>query len=333
MTFFKLKNSGFVARLTQRPAYIDPGICTGCGLCLERCPLADQEAVRKPPFAGDTPRLAVDPKVCVYFRDRKCTLCRDVCPEGAIDFNREPEEIEIEAQAVVAATGFEVFPAGKKTRYGYGVVDNVITAFDLERELRRTGRIVRPTDGQAPEKVAFIQCVGSRERQGHNYCSRVCCAYALRLGRVMRHRFGASVTIFYMDLQSFGHAFDEFLSASREELDLIRAMPGDVMPGADGRIVINYQPVSGQKVEQAEFDLLVLSVGLTPGSDSAETARLLEVDLDEHGFLKGAGPGADNDWRPGVFLAGTAVRPMDVAEAVAHARRAVEETIRYLEEN
>ncbi len=316
------RGDGFLASIDQRPAYIDPQRCTGCGICRERCPAAEEGALRSPLLAGDLPRLAIDPAVCLYFKDGRSTMCRDLCPEEAIDFDRPAARIEVQARAVVLASGFQPYEAGQKERLGHGRLPNVITALELEDRLRRLGSPARPSDGRLPQRVAFIQCVGSRERLGHNYCSRVCCGYALRLGRMLGDRFGSQVSVFYMDLQSFGLAMDDFLAAARQDLDLVRSMPYDVYAGKDGGVLVEYQAEPGQAPVQRPFDLLVLSVGMTPGRDNPELAQTLGLELDHHGFLRSG---------PGVFVAGAAARPMDVAEVVAHAGRAARDTLRYLE--
>jgi len=313
---------GLRAHIMQQPAYIDPARCTGCGLCLQSCPAAAEGALRRPPLPGQRPLLAIDPRVCLYFRDQRSTLCRDICPEEAIDFTRKPRQLEVEAQALVVATGFEPYPAQEKTRLGHGLVPNVVTALEMEAGLRAQGRPLRPSDGALPGRVAFIQCVGSRERLGRNYCSRVCCAYGLRLGRLLKTRFSAQVSLFYMDLQSFGHVPDDFLAAARQELELIRSLPYDAIAGPHGSVRLEYMPHGGRGNLIRDFDLLVLCVGLTPGADSNQLASSLGVLLDCHGFLTGV---------PGLFVAGTAGGPMDVAESLASAGRAAHETLRYLE--
>jgi heterodisulfide reductase subunit A len=321
------EGSGYLVTLERRPAYIDPERCTDCGLCLAKCPVVEQGAIRRTNLVGQRPRLAIDPAVCVYFRDRQSTLCRDVCPEEAIRFDLEPTTETVRMDAVVLATGFQAYDPATKPRFGYGQVPNVITGLDLETQLKRDGAPRRPSDGRTPRRVAFIQCVGSRERERHNYCSRVCCGYALRLGRALRHRFGCEVTVFYMDIQSFGHAFDEFLAAAEGELDLIRQIPGEAWPGEDGEVLVQYvaDPAQGQIFRP--FDLLVLSVGVAPNPANAALADWLGLGLDEHGFVAEPSPEAGP-----VFLAGTVTRPLDVSEVVAHAGRAARETIRYLEE-
>jgi len=240
---------------------------------------------------------------------------------------------ELKADSLVLATGYTPFPAQNKARYGYGRFENVVTVLELDAELRQTGRVHSRTTGRPPDKAAFIQCVGSRDAAGNNYCSRICCGYALRLGRMLHHRFGTQVTVFYMDIQNFGHVFEPTLAAAREELNLVRAMPSDVFPGEEGQVIVQHYPDPEAPPLDEPFDLLILSIGLAPGRDNKHLAKLLDLDLDRHGFFAGSPPGAEEKPGAGVFLAGTVARPMDVAEVVAHAQRAAQETISYLEEN
>jgi len=315
---------GWRLRLDTRPAYIDPEACSGCGVCLETCP--QPGALVAPHLPGDLPRLAIDPLACLYFRDQAKAMCRDVCPEEAVDLSRQNEEEDLRVDAVIVATGFRPFPAAQQSRWGYGMVPNVITAMELEEQLRTQGRPARPSDGAQPRRVAFLQCVGSRQRGGNNYCSRVCCGYALRLGRRLRDRFETEVWVFYMDLQSFSHAFDQFLAAAREELHLVRSMPYGTAPGPEGRVILEYQPAPGATPVSETFDLVVLSVGIAPAGDNRDTARTLGLGRDTFGFL--SPPEEDPQ---GVFLAGTACGPMDVAESIASAGRAAQQTLHYLE--
>ncbi len=316
---------GYRLQVQERPALINPLACTACGQCLEACP--EPGVIRMAPLPGDLPRLAIDPQKCLFFQDQRSTMCRDVCPEEAISFAGEPASFELAAQAVVLASGFAAFDPRARTRWGYGQLPEVITGLELEEQLRSLGRPRRPGDGALPERVAFIQCVGSREAAGNNYCSRVCCGYALRLGRVLAGRFGAKVSVFYMDLQSFGHAIDEFLAAAHGELELIRCLPYDPQPLPGGGLRLEYQAEAGQPLVSRDFDLLVLSVGISPGAGNASLAQTFGLARDQHGFLR-----PDPDLAPGVFVAGAAGRPMDQAEAVASAGRAAHQVLSYLRE-
>lgn len=314
---------GFQARVQQRPAIIDPERCDDCGLCLSQCPAAEEGALRRPAWANQRPTLAVDPAACLYFQDRHSSLCQEACPTQAIDFGRPSRELEIMARAVVLAGGFTPAPPDEKERLGYGRVPNVIASLELEEMLRRTGRAVRPSDGREPERVAFVQCAGSRQRLSRNYCSRICCGYGLRLARRLSHEQGARATVFYMDLQSSGRDPDQFLAEAKRELELLRCMPGDVGPGPGDTVWVEYQAQSGQPPQRREFDLLVLNQGLAPNPDNQAFMAWLELESGPHGFLAEG---------PGVFLAGTAAGPMDVAESVLHAGRAAQAVLEFLED-
>lgn len=314
---------GFQARLQQRPAIIDPERCDDCGLCLQQCPVLEEGALRRPAWADQRPTLAVDPATCLYFQDGRSSLCQEVCPTQAIDFGRPARELEITAQALVLAGGFLPAPPDEKGRLGYGQLANVITGLELEEMLRQTGRAVRPSDGQEPQRVAFVQCAGSRQRLARNYCSRICCGYGLRLAKGLSRRQGARATIFYMDLQSSGRDPDQFLAEARQELELVRSMPGDVGSGPGDAVWVEYQAQSGQPPQRREFDLLVLSQGLAPNPDNQAFMDWLGLEPGPHGFL------ADG---PGVFVAGSAAGPMDVAESVLHAGHAAQAVLEYLED-
>ena len=314
---------GYTLLLEQRPAYINPASCTSCGQCIKVCPQAEAGAIRRAPVAGDVPRLALDPEHCLWFQDQRSTLCRDACPEEAIAFDLKPNQRELEVEALVVATGFAPYDAHGRERLGYGHVPNVVTALELETTLREQGEPRRPSDGAIPKRVAFIQCVGSRDVTGFNHCSRVCCGYALRLGRLLRHRHQAQVSVFYMDLQSYGVDPGAFLASAAEELNLVRSMPHTAMAGPEGSVLLSYQPPGSSEAKDEPFDLVVLSVGMTPGADSAELAQSLGLNRDGDGFLAAGGQG--------VFLAGAATGPMDLAEVAAQAGRAARETLRYLD--
>lgn len=328
VTAIERDQGSLAIKAVQRPAYIDADACTGCGICIESCPAVEEGALKRPSFAGDPVQLAIDPESCLYFEDQRSTLCRDLCPEEAIGFNGQPSELAFTADAMVWATGFTPYDAGQVQRYGYGLVPGVITAMDLEAGLRSGADPLAEVPAERRPRVAFIQCVGSRRRQeGNNYCSRVCCGYALRLGRLLAHKHQAEVSVFYMDLQSFGHAFDEFLAASREELHLIRSIPSDLRPGRKLPVRASYvDDHQGIAVEE-EFDLVALSVGLAPSGANAALAELAGLSLSDHGFLA---PPANSG--AGVFVAGAATGPMNVAESVAQGERAAGQVARYLEE-
>ncbi len=313
-------NGGFKIKLVTGPSFIDQDKCTNCGLCLETCP--EEGALISAPYAADSVRLAIDPDKCLYFRDQVSTLCRDACPEEAIDFSGSPQESELTADALIMASGFEPYDPSAKVRLGYGRIPAVLTALELERMMRDRGRAVRPEDDAPAKKVAFIQCVGSREFKGHNYCSRICCGYALRLARALTHRQGAEVSIFHMDLQTVGEDFDAYLDEARAELNLVRAMPYDVLRGDETGAKVVYQPAPAMEPVAEPFDLVVLSQAMTPGVFEPGLLESLGLEPNEHGFISSG---------KGVFVAGAATGPMDIREVVASATHASQDALAYLE--
>ena len=271
------------------------------------------------------PLYAIHREACLYFKDPQAHLCREECPEQAIDLDRQPIEFTLQVQAIVLATGYTPFDPLTKSRLGYGEVPNVITALELERMIRLAGDVRRPSDGRRPERLAFIQCVGSRDLTlDHLFCSRVCCGYALRMGKAIRHRWPEiASTVFYMDLQNFGKEFLPAYEEAREALTLIRGIPGAINPAPDGGVAVVFQPEGGGPPREEVFDLLVLSVGLMPSPENSRWAERLAIPLNEDGFLMTVGGG-------GIFTAGTATGPMDIAQSVADGGRAARAVADYL---
>lgn len=223
--------------------------------------------------------------------------------------------------AVVLACGFKPFDATEKPRLGYGTIPGVVTGLDLDRILRE-GPSPRRSLPQPLNKVAFIQCVGSRDPKiGRNYCSRVCCGYAFRLARLLKSRSPSlEVTVFYMDAQSYDRFFDGELRAAASELRLIRAIPGEARLTEDGRTELEYSGSDDRRVKES-FDLVVLSVGISPDPTHAGLAAQFGVSLNEDGFIGGNGETVDTE-SIGVFTAGAAQGPKSIAETVAHAASA-----------
>jgi len=235
-----------------------------------------------------------------------------------------------ETDAIIVASGFSPFnPAGKP--YGYGRFDNVITNLDLETVLRKHSLVTRPSDDKAPEKIAFIQCVGSRDAKlNHLWCSRVCCGSALRMASLIRSRQPETgVTLFYMDIQTFGRDFQRFFNKVKNDVRMIRAIPGDVFKTEDDQLRLTYFDSAASEPKEEIFDLIALSVGLTPGTDLARLAAQLNIELSDSGFVstpeKGSGTHED-----GVFAAGTVLGPMSIAESVASAGKAARDVVEYL---
>jgi heterodisulfide reductase subunit A len=326
VTELERANGSFSAVVLRSPRFVEPDRCTGCGRCLDACP---EGAVQRAPSPLNRPPVAVDPDQCVRFAGGDCRDCLDACPESALDFDREEERLALEADAVILASGFRAFDPRDKP-YGYGVLEDVITNLDLERMLREQGGPTRPSDGRPPRSVAFVQCVGSRdERLGHLWCSRVCCGSALRIAR--RLRFEApevEVTVFYIDIQTFGRDFEAAWEALRREFRFVRAVPADAVLAGDRRVRVGYFDPETGSPDALDVDLLVLSVGLTPGGDLVRTADLLGLGCGEDGFVE---PGDSGRRRPaGVTAAGTVLGPMGILDAAKSGKASAWRTLGHL---
>ena len=318
------RNGHFRAGLVRNPLRVLPEKCNDCNACLDTCP--SPGALYRSPLGG---RIMLDEEKCAFFLDGTCTACADVCTQDAIDLKKGPEHLELEASSVILACGFEAFDPREKPRFGYGRVAGVITGLELETRLREDNFII-PDHGGAPAAIAFIQCVGSRDpRIGRNYCSRVCCGYALRLARLLKSRSSSvELSMFYMDIQSFDRDFERRLDEARREVRLIRAIPSEIRSGEDGRPELIYQGPEETRVRES-FDIVVLSVGISPGASQRAIAELLGIKPNREGFVGKDGDEVCVD-TSGVFVAGTFQGPRSIEETVSHACRAAGETAAYL---
>ena len=318
------ENGHFDLALTTRPLRIFPEKCNECEKCLEACP--QPGALSRSPI---TNQLYINEDACLFFKDASCQACVDACPDRAINLQAAAEEMQVKAAAVVLASGFKAFDPAEKPRFGYGRVPGVISGLELDSILRNDN-----FDAGAEEKkiqsVAFIQCVGSRDPKiGHNYCSRVCCGYALRLARLLRRRFpDIQPSMFYMDIQSFDRDFENRLDAARKEVRLIRAIPSEIRLGPDGKPELVYRGPDEGKVFES-FDLVVLSVGIAPDPSLGPLAELLGVGPNGDAFLGPEGDGVNTD-STGVFVAGAVQGPKSIEETVSHTIRTAGEVASYV---
>jgi heterodisulfide reductase subunit A len=231
------------------------------------------------------------------------------------------------ADAVVLATGFELFDPAQKP-YGYGRYPDVITNLDLEVRMRQAGCLRRPSDGAAPKRLAFIQCVGSRDaRLSRPWCSAFCCGAALRAARrVKAKQPETAVTIFYIDIQNFGRDFEAVYGQARRDFRFVRAIPAEAYPNEGGGVRLSYAGDGTAAPGEEAFDLLVLSAGMGPSAETGRLAGLLGLAISPFGFAAAPGEAPPS----GVFAAGAARAPMTIAEAAADGRRAAREAIAWL---
>jgi len=308
----------FRVEVWQKPQYVSQEKCIACGLCVEVCP-TEPKAIHSPCPEAIPYSYVIDESQCLRLRGEKCNLCREICPTNAIAFGHEPERQELDVGAIIVATGFEVFDAREVGSLGYGRLPNILTGLDLERLFARNGSLELPSNGEKPEKVAFVQCVGSRN-ENHGYCSQVCCKYAMRFARLIKYQNpDAEVTIFYIDLQTAGKGFAQFYEQCRVSIRFIRGVPVEILEGSSGRLELRFEDISKGKTSRETFDLVVLSVGMVPRKGSWDLARILGINLGDYGFFDTRSPIDSNKTNvDGIFLAGTCQGPKDIPDSIAH---------------
>ena len=331
------KAGEFKVTLIKKPRYIIEDKCTGCGICVEYCParvpdpynqnLSYNKAIHIY-FSQAYPLVTYIDETCHYLQDERCTICAGVCKSNAIDLAQKPQKIEIEIGAIILSPGYEVFDPWLRSDYGCGKMANVVTSLDFERLLSATGpfegEIRRPSDMKHPHRIAWIQCVGSRQvlPGGNSYCSAVCCAYTQKQVILAKdHDAEVECTVFHNDIRAFGKDFERFYQRA-EKLAGVRFIRSYVSIGREipesGNVTIRYATAQ-DGVKEEEFDLVVLSVGLNPPADAEGIARKFGVEIDPHGFCSTNPDNPVETSRPGIFVSGAFQGPADIPESVVSA--------------
>ena len=335
---------GYSAQILQKPRYVNIDTCTGCRLCEYDCPidvpnlfdmnLGARRAIRVP-FSTAVPQKAVlDIENCIL-----CGKCEKICPvEGCIDFTQTAQIVNLEAQAIVLATGYELTPTDAKKEYGAGELLNVVDALTVERLLAPTGpygHVLRPSDGKEPESIAYVQCAGSRDQTlGVAYCSRVCCMYAIKQAMLLSGALPlADITIYYMDIRTFGKGYEQFYQNARVMgIEFVKGKVARMSEDDGQNPIVRVELIDdGSKVVERPHDMVVLSVGMIPGYDPQPVFNV-PVATDD-GFIEipapNLAPCVTN--RPGIFATGTAIGPMDIVDSIVMAGAAAAETAAYLQ--
>ncbi|MDH4136640.1 MAG: FAD-dependent oxidoreductase, partial [Anaerolineae bacterium] len=329
--------------ITRKARYVDAELCTGCGDCVAVCPvevprdlgggLETRRAIYRPYPQAFPDTYLIDWEHCT-----ECMECVKICPTQAVDLNMEPQRDRLEVGAIILTLGASAFDARQKGEYGFGHYENVLTSIQFERMLSLTspsgGVPVRPSDGRVPKRIAFIQCVGSRDTLvGRGYCSSICCMYAIKQATLARERAPESeVIVFYMDIRAFGKDFDRYFERSRAERGVIYqpSMISSVKLVPKTRdLSLVYTDEEGQQREE-EFDLMVLSVGFGPPEGAGELASRLGIALNEYGFCQRGELTFTETSKAGIFVGGAFGEPKDIPETVAETASAAASAARFL---
>ena len=331
----------FEVTIKQNPKYVNHDICTGCGLCEEKCPtkvssafnqgLAQRKAIYKL-FAQAVPsKPVIDADNCRKFKDGKCGVCEKLCPLGCINFEDTESFVTDTYGAIILATGYELIDWGKYyPEYGGGKYKNVISGLQFERLVNASGptegKIKRPSDGEEPESVVIVKCVGSRDSaKAKSYCSRACCMYAAKHAHQILEKIdGARVYIFYIDVRTPGKGYEEFYDRTREDGAVyVRGRISKIYE-ENGKIICKGEDTLIGKQVIVEADMVVLETAMEPTAGSKDVAGIAGVSTDKDGWLTEAHP----KLRPvetqtaGVYLCGTAQGPKDIPDTVAQASAA-----------
>ena len=348
----------FNVRIRRRAAYINWDLCTGCGVCQEKCPFKVESIFER----GIGPRKVaytlspqavpnkpvIDAANCRYLQSKwdiesgrvpaldkkgnpaqpKCGACAKFCPTGAIDWEQQDEIIEEQVGAIIVATGYDLFPQERLPEYGAGRTPDVIDGLAFERLLAASGptagKVLRPSDGKIPKEVVFVQCSGSRDpERGVPYCSKICCMYTAKQAILYKHRVpDGQAYVFYIDVRAGGKGYEEFLNRAQEEDGVVylRGKVSKLFRNGDQILVKGADTLSNRTVE-INADLVVLATAVIPRLGNRQVAEMLGLDCDQDGFHFAIDEELDpvSSHLPGIFLAGTALGPKDIPETVAQA--------------
>jgi heterodisulfide reductase subunit A len=344
----------FDIKVRKKARMVNEELCTSCGICEEKCPV---EVVDEDYAAGIGYRKAVyrsfpqavpgypvmDKENCIYFQTGKCRACEKFCPTDAIDFEQEDEILDINVGNIIIATGYDLFDARRIPQYGYGRLPNVFDSLEFERMVNAsgpTGGHVVLRDGETePERVAIVHCVGSRDQNYNEYCSKVCCMYSLKFAHLVHeHLPEADVYNFYIDMRTPGKGYEEFYHRLlKEGTHFIRGRVAEItdadhQEGEEGKLVVQYENTLLSKQQRLPVDMVILSAGIEPRHDAEDVSKLFKMGCDYDGFFNERHPklAPVSTMTDGVFIAGACQGPKDIPESVAQAGAAASQVAKLI---
>ena len=340
----------FDVTIRRKARYVKEDICTGCGLCTEKCPqkkvpnefnmgLDNRRAVYIP-FAQAVPKVAtIDPDYCTMLKTGKCGVCSKVCTANAIDYTQKDSFVEEKYGAIVVATGFNPISLDSYNEYAYAQSPDVVSSLEFERITNAAGptggKLLRPSDGKHPHTIVFVQCVGSRcsaeNEHGKEYCSKICCMYTAKHAMLTREKYpDTEVYVFYIDVRTPGKGFDEFYRRAVEEYGVhyIKGMVGKVVPQGD-KLKVQASDLLGGEQLHIDADMVVLAAAIEPDKSARPLATMLTASMDTNDFFTEAHPKLRPVESPtaGIFLSGACQGPKDIPETVSQAGAAAAKVI------
>jgi heterodisulfide reductase subunit A len=322
----------FEVKLQRKSRYIIEDKCNGCGICAQKCPIEAVDMYNE--GLGRRSAIYVEYPQAVplkYMIDREkcigCGTCSEICKAHAIAYDQEDSEATLKVGSIILAPGFEGFDARLKSEYGYGRFPNVVTSIEFERILSASGPygglVLRPSDGEIPRRIAFIQCVGSRDYQlGNNYCSAACCMYGMKEAVIAKEHTPTKLNaaIFYMDMRSYGKEFDVYRNRAEEEYGIrfVRSrVAGVTEDPSTGNLFVHF--VENETPKTEEYDLIVLSIGMQPPKNVENLAKNFGIQLNKYNFCETQTFSPMDTSKPGIYVCGAFSAPKDIPESVAQA--------------
>jgi len=322
----------FEVRIRKRSRYIIEDKCNGCGLCAQKCPIEAIDVFNE--GLSERSAIYVDYPQAVplkYMIDREkcigCGTCYEICKAKAIEYDQKDSEATLKVGSIILAPGFEPFDAKLKSEYGYGRFPNVVTSIEFERILSASGPygglVLRSSDGEIPKKIAFIQCVGSRDAQlGNKYCSAACCMYGIKEAVIAKEHIPTKLdaTIFYMDMRAYGKEFDAYYNRAQDEygIKFVRSRVASITEDPlTQNLFVHY--VENETPKTEEFDMIILSIGMRPPKNVEKLAEVLGIELNNYGFCETNHFSPLETSKPGIFVCGAFGAPKDIPESVAQA--------------
>ena len=352
----------YTVGILKKARRVNVKTCTGCGTCAEKCPsLAKSEfdqgtSMRKAiymPFPQAVPnKYLIDADSCRYVKDGKCGVCVKFCPvEDCINLDEKDEMVEVNVGNIIVATGFKPFDASRMEKYGYGKYPNVLTSLELERLVNaagptggsivlrsqdKKGNWIFNTESPEPKSFALIHCIGSRDENYNKYCSRVCCMYSLKLAHLIGEKLPkAEIFEYYIDMRAYGKGYEEFYNRIEEEgVHIIRGKTAKIEE-RDNQLLLRTEDIEQGRLMEQKVDMVILAVGLEPGTDTQKLASLLGIARSETGWLEesDALSQTDQTLNGGIFLAGTCQGPKDIPDSVVQGSAAASNVIKNIQQN
>jgi heterodisulfide reductase subunit A len=341
------KKSGFSLKVRRKARYVKEDVCNACGLCVSKCPgsgldefdmrLRKRKAIYLYFSQGIPAVMTIDRAGCLWFTKGRCRTCEKTCQKGAIDFDAEDQMLALDVDSVIVATGLDIMEPTALSHYGYGRLKNVITGLQYERLINATGptggHLLRPSDQKPAKKVAYVQCVGSRDLANCNYCSSVCCMYSIKDAMLAREHDPESVSyVFHTDLRNFGKWYQSYERKAREEyaVNFVRGRVAEIEEGPNANPIVWYEDTNRRSVGSLEVEMVVLATAAMPAQGAKDLAGVLGVATDEHGFVLTPPERPADTNVPGVFTCGFAKGPCDIPEAVSRASGAAQRAAAYV---